>query len=678
MIKMSTTTPNTCSPFITTPALRCGLYARYSGEDQKESSNEDQIRECREYADRKGWVVRDDCIFADSAKTGQTVGGRDGLERLVHLTEQTEKPFDILLMFHTSRMGRNVADVHKLKAWFEFCEIGLVFVADDMDSRTSSFDTMFAFKSVGDQQYSRDLRAHVRKAQNGRFIDGHFGGGGVAYGYRTKVHENLNERGPYGRYKVDFVDLEIDAAEAAVVIQMYEWYAGGLSYGGIAKRLNAEGVKPPQAPRLRSVPSWSKGAVVAMLRNESYIGIFRRNMSYERYNPLTGKRVRKYRPESEWLTKEMPHLRIIPQELWDRVCERRKFRSKYAKQVGGMERKPLARTYLFSGVLFCGACDHKMFIVGPAPSAYGCSDYSERGTCENGLKVRQQALETELLTALARNLSDERFREELIAELKVQISEKVEKLSQRSGEAASKLAELTRERAELKKKANMLAEAIAQVGLSPTLACKLEEYDGRLRTIAASERELAAAPSPAIRHFEDWEIRSFVEAHSAQFAELLTGDRARAKEEIRKRVSHLTLTPIRTESANYYVVTGDVALFGAEESAMQSKQGELVGLHYTFPLRVEVAAARTYRRREKPQIAATQLYGTLPGLAGHQDCQQGHAVETRSLTLVPKTGKEDVSPPARSTSGPEVPAAPMCLMLPAPAAENPAAWPRIG
>ena len=36
--------------------VRCAIYARYLSDNQRKSSIEDQIRNCREAADRNGWV----------------------------------------------------------------------------------------------------------------------------------------------------------------------------------------------------------------------------------------------------------------------------------------------------------------------------------------------------------------------------------------------------------------------------------------------------------------------------------------------------------------------------------------------------------------------------------------------------------------------------------------------
>ena len=37
--------------------LRCALYARYSSDQQRAASIEDQFRVCRKHAEREGWKI---------------------------------------------------------------------------------------------------------------------------------------------------------------------------------------------------------------------------------------------------------------------------------------------------------------------------------------------------------------------------------------------------------------------------------------------------------------------------------------------------------------------------------------------------------------------------------------------------------------------------------------------
>ena len=50
--------------------MRCAIYARYSSDLQRESSVEDQIRNCREFAKRQGWIILEDYVRSDQAVSG--------------------------------------------------------------------------------------------------------------------------------------------------------------------------------------------------------------------------------------------------------------------------------------------------------------------------------------------------------------------------------------------------------------------------------------------------------------------------------------------------------------------------------------------------------------------------------------------------------------------------------
>ena len=628
------------TPFRGNAIPRCAIYARFSDDDnQNESSNDDQIRECSKFAQNKDWRVLPEYIRTDSGKTGQTVAGRDGLADLLLLAAQKPRPFDYLLIFHTSRLGRDVGDANKLKATFKFFGIVLIFVSDNLDSRDSSFDTMFVIKSLQDQQFIQDLRAHVRKGQAGKFDRGFFPGGGVPFGFCLVPHEDPNQRGRYGRNKVDYVEWAIDPEEAPIVRRIFRACDLGMSYAEIAKMLNAEGVKPPRAPRLRAIGSWSKGAIKEILRNEKYIGIFRFNRSYHERNPMTGKLVRRYRPEAEWLFREMPLLGIVRQELWDRVCEQRRLRRRNAKELGGMARTPGARSYLFSGRLNCGVCGHTMYIVNSRPPRYGCSEHRERGTCHNSLTILQQVLETGLLSALASNLADKCRREELVREVKEQINRQAENRFRVADEAGSRLAELKKEKADLQRKGRTLAEQIAERGNSPILNSLLDEYETRLLAIEGEEKTLTMTPTPVLPQFTDEDVRSFVESQSTKFAQVLVGDPHRAKDEIAKRVSRLTLTPQKTAGGYVYVVTGDVALFGSED-LMQYRQGELSALHYTFPLRLEIKASRQCKRKHSPVFPSVPTGEEAPATGGGCRNRDHETVVSEGMIQSPTVGKE--------------------------------------
>lgn len=94
---------------VTDGSIRCCFSARYSSDNQRQASIEDQFRECRELAQRKGWVVLERLNQRDEEKTGRTKFNRPGLARLLAIVKTKPKLVDYVVMADTSRFGRNAA-----------------------------------------------------------------------------------------------------------------------------------------------------------------------------------------------------------------------------------------------------------------------------------------------------------------------------------------------------------------------------------------------------------------------------------------------------------------------------------------------------------------------------------------------------------------------------------------
>ena len=125
----------------------------------------------------------------------------------------------------------------------------------------------------------------------------------------------------------------------------------------------------------------------------------------------THRRLRRLRPKGEWITKPMPELRIVPQELWDRVKARQKHQEKNSNAIREALHRN-ARTgrspkYLFSGLLQCGECGANYVMADTY--RYGCASHLNRGrtVCSNGLRVARYLVESRLLEGVKRDLLSE-------------------------------------------------------------------------------------------------------------------------------------------------------------------------------------------------------------------------------------------------------------------------------
>jgi len=91
------------------------IYARYSSDEQRATSIDDQVRRCKALATQHGYDVKEEFVFADAAVTGSA----EGLDRRVayhRLLEAWEaKAFDALIVDEVSRLGRDVVEIAKLQ-----------------------------------------------------------------------------------------------------------------------------------------------------------------------------------------------------------------------------------------------------------------------------------------------------------------------------------------------------------------------------------------------------------------------------------------------------------------------------------------------------------------------------------------------------------------------------------
>ena len=85
-------------------------YIRVSTDDQVELSPASQLVEIRKWGSANGYIVPDEFVFVDEAKSGRRVTGRDEFRRLIGSAKQKPKPFDAILLWKFSRFARNRDD----------------------------------------------------------------------------------------------------------------------------------------------------------------------------------------------------------------------------------------------------------------------------------------------------------------------------------------------------------------------------------------------------------------------------------------------------------------------------------------------------------------------------------------------------------------------------------------
>ncbi|MEF2074926.1 recombinase family protein, partial [Consotaella aegiceratis] len=212
--------------------IRIALYARYSSENQRDASIEDQLRQCRERAVREGWTVVE--TYADRAISGSSMI-RAGIQSL--LADAQAGRFDMVLSEALDRISRDQEDVAAVFKRLRFAGVSIVTLSEGEIN-----ELHVGLKGTMNALFIKDLAIKTHRGQRGRVEVGKSGSGRAAYGYRV-VHQ-LDANGEPIRGERAIVENE-----AEVVRRIFREYASGRSPKEIAFQLNREGV-----PGLRNRP----------------------------------------------------------------------------------------------------------------------------------------------------------------------------------------------------------------------------------------------------------------------------------------------------------------------------------------------------------------------------------------------------------------------------------------
>ena len=268
--------------------MRAVIYARYSSDNQRDASIEDQIEVCRARIDAEGWTLAD--TFADRAVSGAT-SLRPGYQRLRE--DARAGRFDVVVAEALDRLSRDQEDIAGLYKHLSFADIKLITLAEGEIS-----ELHVGLKGTMNALFLRDLAKKTHRGLAGRIRAGK-SAGGTAYGY--DIVREFDAAGEPIRGK-----RRINENEAKIVRRIFRKYADGRSSRTIAKNLNEQGIPGPKGK------SWSDYSIhgnrrrgTGILNNELYIGHLIWNRQRFVKDPTTGKRQARLNPETEWITHEI-------------------------------------------------------------------------------------------------------------------------------------------------------------------------------------------------------------------------------------------------------------------------------------------------------------------------------------------------------------------------------------
>lgn len=538
------------------------LYARYSTDRQDSRSIEDQLRRGRVLADSR--LIRIVGQYTDAAVSGSHMDRVD-LQRL--LADARRGTFRAVIIDDLSRLSRDLGDTWRI-VFEDLASLGIKVIdaTTGMSSDSPGARVTFGALALVNDTFLQMVKTETHRGLEGRALQG-FATGGRTYGFATIQEENPPDLEHPRRVPIP------NKSEAPIVRRIFELFAAGHTSREIAFVLNEEGVPAPhdggpKGKRGNKVcRGWGHTTIRAILLNERYIGRWIWNQ--RRWVRVPGRNARRAldRPASEHVVTELPELRIVSEELWERV------RQGFGPSRPGKGRANAAGKYgapLLRGLLRCGVCGGSIVIVsrreknGLTFANFGCTVNRSRGEtiCANNRTVSEKKVTRAVIDALTKQLTTsglvERFRAAFV--------KRFDELN-RGTAAAEDMKALGREVHDAETRVKNVTMAMAKIGFSEALAAQLSSEEARL---AAARGNLAKAgtqtrprvlPHPRV-----------VEAYLQNLLTVLEKDKDAARALLSRHMPPLVLTP---EGPAYRITGGfDLSIcFGAEAEGPSGPSG---------------------------------------------------------------------------------------------------------
>lgn len=336
-------------------------YIRVSTDDQVELSPASQLVEIRKWAAANGYIVPEEFVFVDEAKTGRKVTGRDDFRRLIATAKTKPKPFDAILLWKFSRFARNRDDAVYYKSILrKQLKIDVISIKEPIEDGKMGV-IMESMIEAMDEYYSINLAEDVKRGMEEKHRRG-----------------ELQSTPAFGYTVVDNVLTPVPG-EAMYVREVFRRYNAGEGCYTLARWLNATGVRTH-----RGSP-FENRTVEYILRNPVYIGKLR-------WNP-TGRSRRNFDDPGIILV-DGKHEPLIDEELF-RLTQQRIAQSKATMPYHG---RPLGSNKdWISGLVRCASCGGTMVFA--KPHWWKCNNYV-RGRCTTSQHINGDLLKDAILRRL--------------------------------------------------------------------------------------------------------------------------------------------------------------------------------------------------------------------------------------------------------------------------------------
>src|SRR5262245_25160319 len=393
--------------------VTAAIYARKSTEQigiaSEMKSVGRQVANARAFALSKGWRVPDEFVFVDDGISGAEFKRRPGLQAMLRFLDRPL--FQVVIVAEQKSLGRESSETGYLIKRFAQAGVEIIEYTSGRSLTPKTWIdkvTSAVLSSVDEghreQTRQRTHEAHLQRIRQGMCV------GGRIFGYRNvDVFAGVDE---HGRPLRSHVERQIESAEAAVVVRIFELFASGLGLKAIAKRLtNEQAIHPKPFRRsdgLAPIMGWSPTTIRAVLCRDLYRGVLVWNRSRKRDD--WGQKHQHPRPESDWQRVPVPQLRIVSDELWSRVASRladTKGKTALNAASGRVPGRPPKHgiANLLAGLATCWQSSGALIVETSARkdgrvAEYICASRRKNGSCENRLRIPIEEMNEAVLQAI--------------------------------------------------------------------------------------------------------------------------------------------------------------------------------------------------------------------------------------------------------------------------------------
>ncbi len=478
-------------------------YSRYSSDHQRDESNADQQRACRDAADLNKHRILPEFEYADEAVSGTKLH-RPGLDALLRDAEAGE--FQVLYFHSLSRLAReSVITMPTLKRLVYAYKIRIISVSEGIDSARDNWEVIASIMSLLHERYVKELAENVRRGQEGTVLAG-LCVGDYRFGYNSEPipGSEATRRGKNAKPRMKYV---IDDATSPWVVRIFHWFVKDRqSLRWIVRELNRRGA--PKDHR-SSTRDWHHQQVADLLANVKYVGIWPWGQMKNTRDPETGAIRQEPRSDEEcekW-TRQLPHLRIIEDDIFEvaqqlllenykKYAENRDSKGKlHWKRRGSADCPP---RHLLSGLIKCGACGSNFHVGGANGKYLFCPRY-KKGVCSCQTTLRRDRAERMILDQIGKRILVDPVWSRLV------FDQTLESWRQQEQRVPAELASAERALADTERKIGRLIDRIENGYDDPDVKRRLEERrTDRRELVKKIERLRRASENRGLEPTEDW------------------------------------------------------------------------------------------------------------------------------------------------------------------------------